>query len=62
MITAAERAGAMQGTSTRLKMPLSELVAFFIKEAQHQVIDNEHRKSAETWQEGQKRSKAKTTV
>ena len=47
-ITAAERVGATQGTSTKQKIPPSELIAFFTEEVQHCVIDDECRKAAES--------------
>ena len=69
-ITAAERVGATQGTSTKQKMPPLELIAFFTEEAQHRVIDDERTKAAESAllahgrkeKKGSKRQRSKTKL
>jgi len=45
MITAAERASALTGTSPQ-KMKASDLIAFLIEEAQHHVINDERSKNS----------------
>jgi hypothetical protein len=47
-ITAAEQTSAVLRTLSSKKMKADDLIAFFIKEAQHHVINNERTKSAES--------------
>ncbi|KIM78408.1 hypothetical protein PILCRDRAFT_11124 [Piloderma croceum F 1598] len=48
MITAAERTSTVLGTSSLKKMKVDDLIAFFIEDAQHHVINDECTKSAES--------------
>ena len=47
-ITAAERTSAVLGTTSSKQMKPDDLISFFIEEAQHQVINDECTKNAES--------------
>ena len=47
-ITAAKWTGVVLGTSSLKKMKADDLIAFFIEEAQHHIINDERTKSAES--------------